>query len=81
MEQYVLAYKVGDPNNQFKDGRPGRTWFKSFMSRNKLSLKKANMICISRKSNIYQYQQHLLDYEVLDKPLQDYEVLVHLYFF
>ena len=34
--------------NQFKDGR---TWLKSFMKRNKLSLKKASMICVARKSN------------------------------
>ena len=37
--------------NQFKDGTPGRTWLKSFMKRNKLSLKKASMICVARKSN------------------------------
>ena len=37
--------------NQVKDGRPGRTWLKSFMKRNKLSLKKASMIYVARKSN------------------------------
>ena len=37
--------------NQFKDGRPGRTCLKFFMKRNKLSLKKASMICVARKSN------------------------------
>ena len=34
----------------FKDNRPGYDWFNSFMGRNNLSLKKANMICIARKS-------------------------------
>ena len=33
----------------FKDNRPGYDWFNSFMERNKLSLKKANMICSARK--------------------------------
>ena len=33
----------------FKDNRPGYDWFNSFMGRNNLSLKKANMICIARK--------------------------------
>ena len=40
-----------DISTPFKYDRPGRTWMKAFMKRNKLSLKKASMICISRKSN------------------------------
>ena len=40
-----------DISTPFKYDRPGRTWVKAFMKRNKLSLKKASMICISRKSN------------------------------
>ena len=39
-----------DISTPFKYDRPGRTWMKAFMKRNKLSLKKASMICISRKS-------------------------------
>ena len=35
----------------FKYVRLGRTWIKAFMKRNKFLLKKASMICISRKSN------------------------------
>ena len=31
--------------NEFKDGRPGRMWLKSFMKRNKLSLKKRKYMC------------------------------------
>ena len=34
----------------FKDSRPGNDWLKSFMLRNNLSLKKANMISSARKS-------------------------------
>ena len=35
---------------QFANGRPGKDWFKAFMKRNNLSLKKANMISVARKS-------------------------------
>ena len=37
--------------DQFKDGKPGEKWFKNFMKRNKLSLKKAEMISAARKAN------------------------------
>ena len=40
-----------DISTPFKYDCPGRTWMKAFMKRNKLSLKKASMICISQKSN------------------------------
>ena len=52
VQSYMRANnRIEAVENQFKDGRPGRTWLKSFMKRNKLSLKKASMICIARKSN------------------------------
>ena len=52
VQSYMRANNRNEAvENQFKDGRPGRTWLKSFMKRNKLSLKKASMICIARKSN------------------------------
>ena len=44
----VLANKLKVP---FKDGRPGRDWMKGFMTRNKLSLKKASMLSLARRSN------------------------------
>ena len=34
----------------FNDGRPGRDWLKAFMKRTHLSMKKAEMISIARKS-------------------------------
>ena len=37
----------------FKYNRPGYDWFKSFMGRNHLSLKKANMICTVCKGGAY----------------------------
>ena len=40
-----------DISTPFKHDRPGRTWMKAFMKSNKLSLKKASMICISQKPN------------------------------
>ena len=33
----------------FKDGRPGKDWFKAFMKRNNLSMKHAEMMCAARK--------------------------------
>ena len=47
VKEYVMKNDISTP---CKYDRPGRTWMKAFMKRNKLSLKKASMICISRKS-------------------------------
>ena len=41
----------GIKENQLKDGKPGDKWFKNFMKRNKLSLKKAEMILTARTAN------------------------------
>ena len=46
--QYVKENKINV--KQFANGRPGKDWFKAFMNRNNLSLKKANMISVARKS-------------------------------
>ena len=40
-----------DISTPFKYDRPGRTWMKASTKHNKLSLRKASMICISQKSN------------------------------
>ena len=48
VKEYVEINGIKTP---FAYNRPGRTWTKKFFKRNKLSLKKASMICISRKSN------------------------------
>ena len=37
--------------HQFKNGRPGITWLRNFMKRNKLTHKKAEMISSARLSN------------------------------
>ena len=37
--------------DQFKDGKPGYTWLRGFLKRNKLTLKKAEMISSARMSN------------------------------
>ena len=37
--------------DQFKNGRPRDNWFKNFMKRYKLSMKKAEMISTARKAN------------------------------
>ena len=36
---------------QFKDGKPGYTWLTNFFKRNKLTMKKAEMISSARLSN------------------------------
>ena len=46
--EYVAVNKLSIPI--FASGRPGKDWFHAFMKRNKLSLKKANMISAARKS-------------------------------
>ena len=47
--EYIKNNKIAAP--QFKDGVPGRTWASSFMKRNNLTLKKAEMICSARMAN------------------------------
>ena len=47
VKECVMKNNISTP---FKYDRLGRTW-KAFMKRNKFLLKKASMICISRKSN------------------------------
>ena len=37
-------------SNLFKDNRPGKDWLTTFMTRNNLSMKRANMISAARKS-------------------------------
>ena len=55
----------------FKNGRPGKDWISSFMKRNKLSLKHAEMICYSRKAAtenpfiIYEF------YEIIEKIIKE----------
>ena len=52
IKQYVQDYLLNNniTVSAFKDSRPGNDWLNSFMSRNNLSLKKANMISSTRKS-------------------------------
>ena len=63
-EYLTLNNKIKSP---FQDNRPGRNWMKSFLNRNKLSLKKASAICVSRKSNtvnpfvIYHFYEKLAE--------------------
>ena len=45
---YISANGLNVPT--FKNGKPGRNWFQGFMKRNKLSLKKAEMISAARKA-------------------------------
>ena len=45
---YVRENKI--QVSAFNDGRPGKHWLAGFMERNRLSLKKANMISSARKS-------------------------------
>ena len=47
VQEYVRNHELRTP---FKDGRPGKNWLRAFMARNKLSMKKANMISSARKS-------------------------------
>ena len=49
MAEYVKINNI--TAKQFKDGKPGDKWLKNFMKRNKLSMKKAEMISASRKAN------------------------------
>ena len=44
VKEYVMKTDISTP---LKYDRPGRTRMKAFMKHNKLSLKKASMICIS----------------------------------
>ena len=68
VQDFVIANKLKTP---FKDGRPGKDWFKQFLSRQKLSTKKATMISAARKAAtanpfiIYDF------YEVIDKVITE----------
>ena len=48
VQAYVQANNLATP---FHDDRPGKDWIRNFMKRNKLSLKKASMLSIARRSN------------------------------
>ena len=48
VQEYVRIHGLKTP---FKDDRPGKDWLRLFMDRNRLSLKKANMISPARKSS------------------------------
>ena len=51
MKDLVCDYtKIHQLKTPFKDGRPGKNWLRKFMERNKLSMKKANMISAARIS-------------------------------
>ena len=45
---YIQRYGLKVP--QFINGKPGRNWLHAFMQQNKLSMKKAEMISVARKS-------------------------------
>ena len=47
VQEYVKDHNISTP---FTNNMPGKAWFNGFMSRNKISLKKANLICSVRKS-------------------------------
>ena len=81
-----LLQTVGDyikANNikatMFKDGRPGREWFYAFMKRNNLSMKKANMISITRKSAtgnpfvVYDFYEKL-EKIIMENNLQPHQI-------
>ena len=51
MKDLVCDYtRIRELKTPFKDGRPGKNWLRKFMERNKLSMKKANMISAARIS-------------------------------
>lgn len=47
VKDYISHHNLKSP---FKNGRPGKNWLYKFMKRNRLSMKKVNMICAARKS-------------------------------
>ena len=55
----------------FKDGRPGKDWFKAFMKRNNLSMKHAEMMCAAHKKAtenpfvVYEF------YEMIERLLKE----------
>ena len=47
VQEYVRDHNISTP---FTDNMPGKAWINGFMARNKISLKKANLIYSARKS-------------------------------
>ena len=68
VQDYVQSHNIKTP---FKNDLPGKDWLRSFMNRNNLSLKKANMISSARKSVtsnpflVYDF------YDILEKVLEE----------
>ena len=68
VKEYVEGHNIKTP---FNNNRPGKDWIRLFMNRNKLSLKKANMISSARKSAtsnpfvIYDF------YDVIEKIIKE----------
>ena len=75
---YISANGLNVP--EFKNGKPGRNWFQGFMKRNKLSLKKAEMISAARKAAtanpfvIYDFYEQLEEI-MKDKKLNANQIL------
>ena len=61
----------------FKDGRPGKDWFKAFMKRNNLSMKHAEMMCTASKKAtenafvVYEF------YEMIDEIIKGKNLTVN----
>ena len=68
VQEYVCNHELRTP---FKDGRPGKDWLRAFMARNKLSMKKANMISSARKSATSNPFIIFDFYDVLDKLVKE----------
>ena len=72
VKQYVCINQIDA--TQFQDGHPGITWLKSFMTHNKLTHKKAEMISSARKANtsnpfiIYDFYDQLEQVNTVGHP-------------
>ena len=58
--------------DKFKDGKHGDKWFKSFIKRNNLSLKRAEMISTTRKVNTSNPFIIYDSFDQLEKVFQEY---------